>query len=159
MRIDIPAVVAIKERFLKKTFVDKNGCWIWTGSRIRKQYGRFSVEGKARFAHRVSWELFNGKIPPEKEVCHHCDVKPCVNPAHLFVGTRQDNMDDAVKKDRLWKRKGSENPTAKLTDKKVREIRKRHLDGEKLSPLSKEFGVSYQALYMIVNNKNWKHVA
>src|SRR5713101_4375739 len=85
--------------YVKKT----QSCWIWTGSRTGTSgYGKCSVgNGKEVSAHRRSWELENGEIPKGLWVLHHCDNKICVNPSHLFLGTRSDNMKDAVKKGRV----------------------------------------------------------
>lgn len=87
------------ERFWER--VDKRGpdeCWLWTGA-SRNGYGTFAVDGVTKKAHRVSWEIANGKpFPSELHGCHRCDVKLCVNPAHVFPGTRFDNMRDAHEK-------------------------------------------------------------
>ena len=80
------------------------GCWLWlAGSSCG--YGDFWLSGKNRKAHRVSWGLYRGEIPSGLNVCHHCDVKLCVNPAHLWLGTDDENMQDAVNKGRCWKPK------------------------------------------------------
>jgi len=97
--------VSIADRFWTK--VDKthpSGCWVWTGSLVRG-YGQIAgmVNGKRRPvpAHRVAWELTNGPIPDGLHACHKCDNPPCCNPAHLFLGTPQENLDDARQKGRL----------------------------------------------------------
>ena len=74
-------------------------CWLWTGAVFGGGYGRITVNGKRVAAHRFSYEAANGPIPDGLFICHSCDVKSCVNPAHLFAGTQADNMQD-------WTRKG-----------------------------------------------------
>ena len=99
-------------RFWEK--VDKKGpteCWVWTGAGVsrlpRRNYGLAhkpgTNRGKVR-AHRVSWEMHNGPIPDGLNVLHTCDNPPCVNPAHLFVGTQRDNVRDMYAKGRGRKR-------------------------------------------------------
>jgi len=87
-------------------FVSKaDGCWTWGGATNRKGYGRFTVGGKLRLAHRLVWAWTRGPIPDGVRVLHHCDNPACVNPKHLFLGTDQDNTNDMVAKGRArWQR-------------------------------------------------------
>lgn len=89
----------IRERFMRRVAKSDNGCWIWTAARIRG-YGVFRVAGRNIRAPRVSYELFVGPVPRSLSACHHCDNPPCVNPAHLFLGTQKDNMLDMAAKGR-----------------------------------------------------------
>jgi hypothetical protein len=86
--------------FLSK--VDRSGeCWLWKRGRNRRGYGRYAVRGRHVAAHRFSWELHNGPIPDGLFVLHNCpggDNPSCVNPAHLWLGTHEENMADMLAK-------------------------------------------------------------
>lgn len=75
-------------------------CWEWRGSRLAGGYGVFLVERKQLGAHRYAWIVAQGAIPDGLHVLHTCDNRGCVNPAHLFLGTHRDNMDDCTRKGR-----------------------------------------------------------
>jgi len=77
-----------------------DGCWYWTGRERTKGYGGFTISNKECLAHRVSYEHFVGPIATGLFVCHRCDTPGCVNPAHLFLGTNSDNINDMYAKGR-----------------------------------------------------------
>lgn len=152
-------------RFWSKVDVgESDACWEWQGTRVSSGYGQIRTDLGTEYSHRVSWQLHHGEIPAGKEVCHHCDNPPCVNPSHLFVGTRSANMKDMADKGRgntdpSWLyRKGERNSRAKLTENQVREIRYLCSNGMMQKDVAKMFNVCKQAVSDIVRRKNWKHI-
>lgn len=103
---------------------NKDGaCWLWLGSRFMDGYGRITIAGKGRRAHRAAWEIWRGKITDGLFVCHRCDTKLCVNPSHLFLGTHADNMSDCKSKGRQTRLHGLANGQCRLTGEHVDHIR------------------------------------
>jgi hypothetical protein len=152
------------------SFVDRSagdfGCWPWTGGRFRNGYGRFHIGDSAFGAHRVSYEIWNGPIGDGLCVCHSCDNRACVNPAHLWPGTKADNNRDMVEKGRSrqsdsskTRHLGESHGRAKLTNEQVREIRRRYeVGGVTLKALAAEFGVGISAVGRIVRRESWTHL-
>lgn len=96
-------------------------CWIWLGTVITKGYGRVRVEGCFEAAHRFSYRLYVGPIPPGHVIRHKCDNPICVNPDHLLSGTQKENIQDAVSRGRMSL--GERNGRATITAELVLQIR------------------------------------
>lgn len=116
-------------------------------------YGQVGVDGKLELVHRVAWTLVNGEIPEGLIIRHACDNPPCVNPAHLLVGTFADNSQDAVDRDRLPY--GDSHPHTVIGDEQVREILRRFVPGRggNRHELAAEFGVTAQHITDIAGGR------
>lgn len=143
----------------------KDGCWEWIGSKDKRGYGSFGLNGKTTSAHRVSWLIHFGEIPNRMFVCHHCDNPSCVNPSHLFLGTQKDNIQDMIKKKRYhkqtcWKNAiGEKHPSSKLTNEQVRIIRNLYTQGNLSTySLGTLYKVDAMTIWYIIRNKTYKDV-
>jgi hypothetical protein len=104
------------ERFMEKVNKMENGCWLWTAHCMKNGYGLFRTPARNELAHRVAHRLFNGALD-QRDVMHACDTPACVNPEHLSLGTRKENMQDAKRKSRM--RVGELHGRAKLTNAQI----------------------------------------
>lgn len=146
--------IPVSERFHDKYVKAKDGCWLWTAKILPNGYGCIKHERKDVTAHRVSWELHYGPIPEGMHVCHKCDVRRCVNPEHLFLGTHDDNMADCARKGRHLSI-GETNPKAKLTPRQVLAIR---TSTRPAKELAKQYGVYPTSIWNIKSGKTWSHL-
>ena len=131
-------------------------CWEWRAAKDSYGYGEISKgahgSGILR-AHRVSWELTNGPIPKGMCILHHCDNPACVNPAHLFLGTIEDNNHDMASKGRSTR--GEKSSNARLTEQDVYEIRRMLNRGILQRVVAKKYGVSQRAISDIKTGETW----
>lgn len=148
----------MEERFWEK--VDKTGeCWEWQACKEKSGYGSLMVDGKKAKAHRISWELAYGPIPDGLYCLHRCDVRSCIRPSHLFLGTHIDNINDMDAKGRRKAAFGEQSGMAKLTEAEVKEIKKLYTSGERnLTALGRRFGVRRITVANICRGKTWKHI-
>lgn len=131
-------------------------CWGWTGFK-HKGYGRIRIGPRAVGAHRVSYELAVGPIPEGMAILHTCDNPECTNPRHLRVGTNADNNLDRDLKGRGAK--GETSPSAKLTERAVRTIRRRSpLSDAERDLIADAFGVERRSVKRVEGGISWRHV-
>jgi hypothetical protein len=164
-------------RFWRKVNIStRNECWIWNAARNRRGYGRFGFNGKNWLAARFAYLISNKELPFGMCVLHRCDNPPCVNPRHLWIGTRADNNRDCAEKGRVslvgaehvkhLRRihperfaRGERAGAAKLSAVNIKEIRDRYSHGGVLQrELGEEYGVNQVTISAIVRSKSWRHL-
>jgi hypothetical protein len=159
--------VSLEDRFWK--YVNKDGpvpaacpelgpCWLWTGA-LNYGYGRINIDtkGAAKGAHVVSLEMSGVEVPAGMQVLHHCDVRNCVNPRHLYVGDIQQNMRDRHERER--DAVGEANGKSVLTSENVQFIRAKHVEGWTIVRIARELGANEDTVRMVVINRTWKDPA
>jgi len=152
-----------EERFW--LYVEKcdDGCWRWTGGGDKNGYGQFNINRKPVRAHRYSYEHHHPLTTPmsgiDLYILHSCNNPACVNPAHLRLGTHQENMNDMTQYGRGVALKGEKNGYAKLNENQVLEIRNRYdAGGITQQKLADEYGVSVSLIGRIINRNRWSHI-
>lgn len=146
---------SLRRRFSSRIIITER-CWEWCGQIASTGYGRIRFGQLHTFAHRVSYSFFFGKIPRGLCVLHKCDNPRCVRPDHLFLGTKKDNTDDAVRKGRMPH--GESHKLHKLSAAQVTEIRQRHSSGESRRALRTDFRISKSQVQRIVTAASWRHL-
>lgn len=143
-------------RIFNRITKSRRGCWLYTGGISASGYGIVSVNNKSVAVHRLSYELRVAPIPRGLCVLHRCDVKHCINPKHLFLGTRGDNNADRKQKGRNADRRGEKNTQAKLTPDGVERIRRSYATGKfSQRELGDIHGISQQQVSAIVTGLQW----
>ncbi|MGO4274054.1 HNH endonuclease [Paenibacillus sp. TAF58] len=135
--------------------INENGCYICT-SHAKNAWGYplINIKKKSKYVHRVIYEEHHGKLTSEQIVRHKCDIRDCINPLHLIVGTHQDNVEDRVKRGRSAY--GTLNGRAKLCEDDVKEIRSE--TNSTNTELARRFNVDRKVIYNVKLQKTWKHV-
>ncbi|MHB8406240.1 MAG: HNH endonuclease [Gammaproteobacteria bacterium] len=132
------------------------GCWEWQSGKAPNGYGKFWLQGQTLGAHRIAFRLANGAIPSGLMVCHICDNRACVRPSHLFLGTATDNMQDCLKKGRLFDHRGERCCRAKLSSAQVDLVRSRLSKGELHRIIAADFNVKRATISKINRDKSWR---
>lgn len=141
--------IPVEIRFFSKVLKGESddSCWIWTGSKLKNRgYGVLSYKQKGNYAHRISWIIHYGDIPSGLEVLHKCDVRACVNPKHLFIGTQRENMKDMQAKGRKF---------TKLSETDVINIRQMLKNGAKHKDIASIYNVTRTTITAISRGQNW----
>lgn len=140
-----------------------DGCWEYIGSKNPNGYGQLnSGTGGIVRAHRAAWEATQGPIPAGACVCHTCDNPACVRPSHLFLGSRSDNMRDAVAKGRhrhaVNPMPGERHPLAKIDKETALAVKSMRADGVSGRAVARIVGLSPAQVSRIHTGKRWAHV-
>lgn len=135
-------------------------CWLWTAALFSSGYAAFRLGPKQLRGHRWAYEHFIGPIPEGAVVMHTCDIKRCVNPAHLRVGTQAENQQDMIAKRRLGSRSGTRHHAVlrpqKLSQALADEIRERYTHGGiTQKDLADEYNVNQTMISAIVRGTRW----
>lgn len=139
----------MRQRLALGSTQSDTGCWEWDGTITAKGYGSISWHSATHRAHRVAYQVFVGEIPDNMCVCHTCDNRKCVNPAHLFLGTYADNNADRAKK-------GRSHGGYKLTHNDVLEIRRMLASGQPQRAVASRFSVNPSLIGAIAAGRVWK---
>lgn len=140
---------ALYFRLISKSREDDNGCWVWTASRTRNGYGAVQVCSPKRSkigAHRAMMQSIVGPLESDAYVCHKCDVKLCINPDHLFLGSAGDNARDRQSKGRGANVSGERNPMSLASDAAIAKAVEQIVAGESVKTISERLGVSVAAV-------------
>lgn len=129
-------------------------CLVWTGATNKGGYGILKARKIIHLAHRLAWQIANGPIPLGMQICHHCDNPPCIEVAHLFLGTMEDNMNDKIRKGRQSRLRGEKAGSAKLSLAQVRKIRKSTVSSYILGP---RHGVHPTTIQRVRSGKSWAY--
>lgn len=149
---------SVLERFWSK--VEKtNDCWEWRAGVDSSGYGIFYIKGTPIRASRFAWGVEFGEIPTGICVLHRCDNRLCVKPEHLFLGTKNDNVQDMIRKGRNVVLIGEKHGMSKLKEMDVRNIRDEYATGKTTQRrLSRRYGVSRGMIGHITRMNNWRHL-
>lgn len=150
-------MASVTDRIWSKVMpVPESGCWLWTGATFNHGRPQMRMGGKLVLAARVAYAEFNGGEPGDLCVCHKCDTPLCVNPAHLFLGTRAENNQDRDRKGRHVPLRGERSGTARVTWDQVQAIRRIHASGVPSEAIGPEFGITGRQVRNIVKRAQWR---
>jgi hypothetical protein len=154
-----PNFFALAEKKLNERSERAAECVLWTGAKFRGGYGAITIGGATYSAHRLSWAIHNRSVPGEgMQVMHSCDVRHCINPAHLSLGTAADNLADAKRKGRTGRAKGSNSARAKWSEQQVLQAAHMRAEGFSWERIGCEFGVHASTVWSALSGRQWPHL-
>jgi hypothetical protein len=161
--VEIPASILSPER--RATFWDcvrkgaASECWEWQRALRSDGYARFNFKTtrptKCALVHRISYALAHGSAPAGRLICHRCDNRKCVNPAHLYCGSPSDNNRDRAERDRMNLPRGEQHPNTKFDVWDIICIR---ADPRKNPAIAQDYGCGRTTISAIKRRQNWGHV-
>lgn len=146
----------LKERFEEKIFYSPCGCWLWTGSTSTNGYGNLRGTDRNVSAHKTSYQIYKGSVPNGLLVLHRCDVRNCVNPDHLFLGTSSDNMIDMFSKNRGKVHRGEKHFRSKLKSGSIQIIKDTYKAGFTQKDIANYFHVDQRVICKVVRNESYQ---
>lgn len=152
-----------QSRIIEGSIKKENGCWEWEKCIQGNGYGRIRISTFTYYAHRLSYAAFKGDVPETYDVCHTCDNRKCVNPNHLFVGTRKDNMQDCAHKHRTTKGRtftyGEKIHGAKLKNSDIPIILHMLEEGAKVKEIASLYKICEGTVRQIRTGKSWREIS
>ncbi len=150
-----PSHTGIPARLEKWSEPELNsGCRLWTAAVQAFGYGTIKVNKRPALAHRMAWIVANGPIPLGLHVLHKCDVRACINPDHLFLGTHAENMADMAAKGRSCSGGGG---SPKLTKEQLASLLEMADGGASLRAIAKAFSIRPNSVkYRIIKRETQK---
>lgn len=155
----------VKNRIHDRVLITEQGCWEWRLKLRKNGYARVTYKRQSWYAHRLSYLAFVGELKEGLDVCHKCDNRKCVNPEHLFQGTRLENMQDAKQKNRLSTGeshsklvRGELAGASRLKDSDIKAIFESKAGGTSGAEIARSYGVDKSTIHLIIKRKTWRHI-
>lgn len=144
-----------KDRFFSNIQRSENGCWMWIGYKMKNGYGQLHYQKKVVYAHRLSYFIHKGEFDASLCLCHKCDTPACCNPDHMFLGTRTDNANDKVAKQR---HAVGQAVGGLFSETDIRTMFALYRSGMKQSAIARRYKTNPAHVSNIINGHKWGHL-